>query len=1401
LSVNLWENAGQTIVVSSNTSSLNLTAGTIHGGTVAVGNGVSLIVSGNPVLDGVTVNGVLDVGNSYNGATLTVTNGLVLNGTALVGSATNGNYATYGAISFAGNQVLGGNGTVVFGSSYGVYCNCACNALLLPNAGTTLVIGPGITVRGQYGQIGYSTCLGGPGNVGVVNQGTISADSGGTITVSAQPFSNQGVVESPAGALSVNLWENAGQTIVVSSNTSSLNLTAGTIHGGTVAVGNGVSLIVSGNPVLDGVTVNGVLDVGNSYNGATLTVTNGLVLNGTLLVGNPTNSDYGSISFVGNQVLSGNGTVVFGGSNPWGTGSANALFLANGGTTLVIGPGITVRGQNGTIGAAGSPWGSPANVSVVNQGTISADMSGGRITINAQPFSNQGLVESPLGSLSVNLWENAGQTIVVSSNTSSLNLTAGTIHGGTVAVGNGVSLIVSGNPVLDGVTVNGVLDVGNSYNGATLTVTNGLVLNGTLLVGNPTNSNYGSISFVGNQVLSGNGTVVFGGSNPWGTGSANALFLANGGTTLVIGPGITVRGQNGTIGATGSPWGSPANVSVVSQGTISADVSGGRITINAQPFSNQGLVESPLGTLNLGGTLAGLGNIQSGNGPLVLSGVLTNAGQTLVLEGATNTLTLQGGTILDGTIAPANGASCVVNSGTLDGVTVNGVLDVGNSYNGATLTVTNGLVLNGTALVGNPTNSDYGSISFVGNQVLSGNGTVVFGGSNPWGTGSANALFLANGGTTLVIGPGITVRGQNGTIGATGSPWGSPANVSVVNQGTISADVSGGTMVVTGTSFSNGGQLLQLVSGGTIMVTANTLNTGLIEVDHGAITFSSGFTQNVGTVDFGLSGPADFGQINLTGAASMGGTLSAQLDGRYLPDLGDSFAVLNYGTNSVAFTNVNLPTSAVWQTNYNHGVLTLVVEGILPLGVTISPSNQTVAAGSTVTFQATAGGPGPFGYQWLWNGVALAGATNSSLVLSNVTSAASGAYTVKVSNANGSVLSAAAELSVLGPPAITTEPQSQTVGVGTTVTFLVTATGAAPLSYQWSFDGQLLPGATNANLTLTNVIRVEAGSYSVVVSNAVGSATSAPPAVLSIATGVPCPGTPPGMVAWWRGEGNTGDYAGTNDAVFEGVAGYGPGEVGEAFLLDGVTSYLQAPNNPLWAIGTNDFTIEFWASFAEINPSLAAGDGSIVFVGQDEGPGAHNRWFFGFGGQELYFYFYGPSVGPHLVAPAPVNLVINQWYHLAVTKGSNVYRTYIDGSQVGVETNSLDVPVASAPLTIGQAQGLFTDGLLDEISLYNRALGASEVQAIYQAGAKGKCGLESESAIRLQAQMGADGKVTIRITGAQIGATLTVEATEDFKQWAPIGSVVASQDVQSFTDPTPVLPPERYYRVSQTLNP
>ncbi|MHB8520886.1 MAG: immunoglobulin domain-containing protein [Limisphaerales bacterium] len=79
---------------------------------------------------------------------------------------------------------------------------------------------------------------------------------------------------------------------------------------------------------------------------------------------------------------------------------------------------------------------------------------------------------------------------------------------------------------------------------------------------------------------------------------------------------------------------------------------------------------------------------------------------------------------------------------------------------------------------------------------------------------------------------------------------------------------------------------------------------------------------------------------------------------------------------------------------------------------------------------------------------------------------------------------------VPAPPDITNQPQSLAVVAGANVTFGVSATGTAPLSYQWQFKGTNVPGATGTNLVLNTVATSQAGNYDVVVTNPGGSATS-----------------------------------------------------------------------------------------------------------------------------------------------------------------------------------------------------------------------------------------------------------------------------------------------------------------------
>ncbi|MBM4073659.1 MAG: hypothetical protein FJ271_32770, partial [Planctomycetes bacterium] len=158
--------------------------------------------------------------------------------------------------------------------------------------------------------------------------------------------------------------------------------------------------------------------------------------------------------------------------------------------------------------------------------------------------------------------------------------------------------------------------------------------------------------------------------------------------------------------------------------------------------------------------------------------------------------------------------------------------------------------------------------------------------------------------------------------------------------------------------------------------------------------------------------------------------------------------------------------------------------------ITTQPQSQTVVAGATVTFTVVATGTPAPTYQWRKGGTDIAGATSSTLSILNAQPANAADYTVVVSNLAGSVTSSAATLTVHVPPAIVSQPTSQTVVAGQTATFSVTATGTPAPTYQWKKDGTEVSGATSATLSIANAQTANAGDYTVVVSNSAGSVTS-----------------------------------------------------------------------------------------------------------------------------------------------------------------------------------------------------------------------------------------------------------------------------------------------------------------------
>ena len=161
-----------------------------------------------------------------------------------------------------------------------------------------------------------------------------------------------------------------------------------------------------------------------------------------------------------------------------------------------------------------------------------------------------------------------------------------------------------------------------------------------------------------------------------------------------------------------------------------------------------------------------------------------------------------------------------------------------------------------------------------------------------------------------------------------------------------------------------------------------------------------------------------------------------------------------------------------------------------------TPASGTIAAGTILTFTVTAGGAGPFAYQWQKDGQPLAGETNANFIIPAADLTASGRYSILVTGPTGALTSYAAPIRVLTPPAIEADPQSLTVLRGSNVLMEVGVTGSA-LTCQWLLNGLKLEGATNRTLFLPDAQSFQAGAYSVVVGNSIGSVLSAP-AVLTV---------------------------------------------------------------------------------------------------------------------------------------------------------------------------------------------------------------------------------------------------------------------------------------------------------------
>lgn len=901
-------NAGRILTLNAGTGSWRLQEGTIDGGTVLLEDGTTLTTAPGTSnrLNAVTLDGYLEVSNnSY----LTVTNGLTLNGVLVIG-----NDSTYGHVTLSGAQTVGGAGFIRLGSA-------SANSLSGSVAG--VVFGPNITIQGGAGslenfvnqgtidvsQVGADVSLGGSWrNNGVLSLTSGTLNLGGTFSPAALgTFRRNGGTVNLTGTL-----DNTGQTFTLNAATGSWRLAGGRIEGGTVATSSGAALVATRQGgTLNGLALNADVTIGPN---SQLTLSGSWVNHGVLsLTG-------GTLNLGGTFRRAALGTVRRTGGTVNITGT-----LDNTGTELVLDDTTGSWTLNGTIqGGTVATTGSARLLSGSSEGQLRGVTFNGDLNVTApnwtitDSLTLNGTLTLGDSTTATGLSFNGTQTLAgtgtvvfaASPNVNILQAMAGMVtiaHGITVRGGFGrlTNFINQGGIELTGATSRLQLAGASWRNDGMITLTAGtLILAGTVATGalGDLRRLGGTVTLAGTLINTGTTLALDDRTGSWELAGGT---INGGSVTATAGASLLATNQGGTLNG-------------VTLHTTVAVGSGQQLSLTGA-WSNQGTLILAGGQLNLGGnfTMATLGHFQWTTGTFHLTGTLTNTGNTLDLDQIAGSFVLGNGTIIGGTVN-VRGATHLtggMNSGRLDGVTVNGTIDVV-----AGLVITNNLVLNGTLTSGLDAGRGGGGVSFQGGpQTLSGTARIVFGPSGGTLQGVDAAVTLA---------PSVTVMAQSADL------------INVRNEGVIELTNFQGTLSLEGNSWRNGGQ---------VVLTAGTLNLGGVftVAALGNIRRAGGTVNLTGTLENSggvLTLNAATGPWQLAGGTIHGGTVTAQ-DGTSLA------ATARGGTldGVVLNTDVMVPGSArlslagAWS---NHGTLTLG-NGVLDLGGTF-----TVAALGTLRRQA-----------------------------------------------------------------------------------------------------------------------------------------------------------------------------------------------------------------------------------------------------------------------------------------------------------------------------------------------------------------------------------------------------------------------------------------------------------------
>jgi hypothetical protein len=981
--------------------------------TNAAGSAMDLYGSGDVVsVNALSNSGTLDV---YTGATLNITGGGqgitdIVAGSSVTLAGTlnvvNSGVSTSGLgqlTTVNGELFLNNNQTTAVTPAGGTLSIGSAGSVMLSDGAattTTLSITGSVNNSGSF-NTGFS---GGTNTVNV--SGTFTNNTGGLLTL----YAGAGIGAVGTDVVNIATLSNAG-TVSLQDPGATLDITGtGTLtNSGNIDLTEGALKFNSSSASLTG---GGTITLGNSNSTETGVIQVGTGDTGTLTNVNNTITGYGNLGngtlkLVNKGTINSNGNVSSAGGltiQPGSSGMANSgtMEATNQGTLVLQG---TFNNAGGTIEALGENGGTTNATVQLIAGTV---INGGTLTTTTVG-TNSGLIEDTTGTVTLNGVTNSGTYADNMGTTTTLkgiitNSGSITLSGSTLSMGNSVTLNGGGTVILSnnasnlitGATSGLTLTTANTIEGAGTISNLGIVNTGTIAANQSTPliilpssaglNNQGTLSvsagdtmeigtssggallnFSGNTLTGGtyavSGTLEFGASGTSVVTDAANISLIGSAAKIVNFAGQNVLKNLATITSAGSfaisgganfktagNFTNDGNLTVDTgsafqvTGTLSNfssstnTLTGGTFTVGGKmDFAGANIV-TDAANITLDGTGEIVNSTSGGNGlanlatitsagsftldndaAFTTAGNLTDKGKLTVTSGSTLTVT--------GHLTNFNSSTDTLASGTY---TVGGTLEftganiVNNAAN-LTITGTSGKILNGT------TNGLANFANNTGVFTVTGNGNFSTGSANFTNSGAVSVIT----GSIMTVGGGDAYNQSSGTTTVDGMLTAS-AGINVTGETILGAGQMSGNVTVGG-------------SGTTPTISAgNTGKAGLLAIT-GNYTQLSTATMNsfIGGTTVGTQ----YSQLQVSGTASLAGTLTVTLASGFTPTVGSTFTVLTAGSVVGTFADSTIAINSTEHFNVSYtstGVVLTVASGAAsqsrgvprPIGVAAAPTKQ-----------------------------------------------------------------------------------------------------------------------------------------------------------------------------------------------------------------------------------------------------------------------------------------------------------------------------------------------------------------------------------------------------------------------------------------------------------------------------